>query len=106
MKIFTIRGDFLSDDLKSIREYLGISQVKMSLALGYGGNYIGHIENGQIKNTSFKNAHRIAIFAVEELRKKKKTVKEMEEYMGYFPMIDLLYVVEGKGRIMEDIELM
>ena len=95
----------MGDDLKNIREYIGISQVSMSLACGWGCNYIGHIENGQIKNTSYKNAHKIAIFIVEELRKKNKTVKEMEEYLGYMPLLDLLYVVEGKARIMEDIEL-
>lgn len=99
-------GDILGDDLKSIREYINISQVRMSLACGWGGNYIGHIENGQIKNTSFKNAHKIAVYIVEELRKKKKTVREMEEYLGYMPLLDLLYVIENKERIMEDIEFL
>lgn len=94
----------MGEDIKEVRKFLRLSQFKVSLECGWGSNYVGHVENGQIKNISFKNAHKMAVFFIEELQKKGYTVKELEEYIGYFPFLDLLYVVEEKGRILEDVE--
>lgn len=95
---------FLAEDLRDIRKYLGLSQVKISLECGWSCNYIGHIENGQVRNISYKNAHKIAIFLVKEIQKQHKTVKDIEDYLGYFPLLDLLYTIESKDRNLNDIE--
>lgn len=93
----------MGEDIRELRQYLGFSQFYVSIECGWGCNYIAHVESGKIKNISFKNAHKIALFFVEELRKRKKTVKEVENYLGYFPLLDLLYTIEKKERVLDDI---
>lgn len=93
----------MGEDIRDLRHYLGFSQFYISIECGWGCNYIAHIESGKIKNISYKNAHKLAVFFVNEIKKRHKTIKEVEEYLGYFPFLDLLYVIENKDRNLDDI---
>lgn len=97
--------DIVDEDLREIRRYLGLSQVKISLDCGWGCNYVGHVESRKIKNMSYKNAHKIAVFLVKEIKKQNKKVKDVEDYIGYYPFLDLLYAIEQKDRDLDDLDL-
>ena len=88
----------MGEDIKNIRKYLGFSQCAVSYACGWGTNYISHIENGEIKNISFKNAYKIAFFFLEQLKKKQITANDLEEVIGSSPLLDLIHTLETKNR--------